>query len=138
MKYLDNQEKCLKQKGGEPKDVAWWLLRQEILQGIAITGTSLPCLFDIFVLLRSFLELVPYTLKIPGIYYSNFLKILLRNFWVSMTERRTNENPGILKNTDALYVINSIAGNIHKGNCRGRKHKVDVEERSTFKEKKEA
>jgi len=40
---------------------------------------------------------------------------------------RTNENPGFLKNSDALHVINSTAGYIQKENCRGRKDKVNVE-----------
>ena len=30
-----------------------------------------------------------------------------------------------LKNTNALRVINSVTGHVQKGNCPGRKHKVD-------------
>jgi len=82
----------------------------------------------------SFLELVPYILKIPGVKFflsEHLSQDPLEKFFGCQRQRgRTNENPtcsAFLKNTNALRVINSVAGHVQKGNCRGRKHKVDVE-----------
>ena len=74
----------------------------------------------------SFLELVPYILKIPGACNFSSEHISqdpLEKFFGCQRQRgRTNENP-----TNAFWVINSVAGHVQKGNCSGRKHIVDVE-----------
>ena len=55
----------------------------------------------------------------------------LENFFGCQRQRsRANENPNVqdfCKNTQALRVINSVCGNVPKGNCRGRKQAVDME-----------
>ena len=90
--------------------------------------------FTLFVIVWSFLELVPYILKIPGVKFflsEHLSQDPLEKFFGCQRQRgRTNENPtcsAFLKNTNALRVINSVVGHVQKGNCRGRKHKVDVE-----------
>jgi len=56
----------------------------------------------------------------------------LENFFGCQRQRgRTQENPNaqqFCKNTQALRVINSVCGNISKGNCRGRKQHVDMQD----------
>lgn len=56
----------------------------------------------------------------------------LENFFGCQRQRgRTGENPNaqqFCKNTQALRVINSVCGNITKGNCRGRKQHIDMQD----------
>ena len=43
---------------------------------------------------------------------------------------KSSENPNVYefcKNTQALRVINSVCGNVPRGNCRGSKHAIDWE-----------
>lgn len=122
MGYLEEWKKSSEKKGGEQKEVAQRLLSQETLQGISVT-------------VWSFVELVPYILKIPGVRYflsEHLSQDPLEKFFGCQRQRgRTNENPtcaGFVKNTQALRVINSVAGDVPKGNCRGRKNKIIVEE----------
>ena len=138
MGYLEEWKKFSEKKGGEQKEVAQRLLSQETLQGISVTGKPILSLFNIYSLIDivwSFVELVPYILKIPGVRYflsEHLSQDPLENFFGCQRQRgRTNENPtcaGFVKNTQALQVINSVAGDVPKGNCRGRKNKINVEE----------
>ena len=55
------------------------------------------------------------------------------NFGCQRQRGGTNENPTVqefCRNTQALRVVNSVCGNIKKGNCRGQKDKmlVDIDE----------
>ena len=77
---------------------------------------------------KSFVELVKYILQIPGVKFFLSERISqdpLENFFGCQRQRgRTGENPNAFqfcKNTQALRIINSVCGNISKGNCRGRK-----------------
>jgi len=56
---------------------------------------------------------------------------LLENFFGCQRQRRgAHENPNVYefcKNTNALKVINTVCGNVSKGNCRGYKQALDVQ-----------
>jgi len=84
---------------------------------------------------------VPYILKIPGVGYflsEHFSQDPLEKFFGCQRQRgQTNENltcSAFLKNTNALRVINSVAGHVQK---HGRKHKVDVEAENVLLPKEE-
>ena len=75
----------------------------------------------------SFLELVPYLFKIPGVKVFLSEKLCqdpLEMFFGRQQQRgRVNENPNaqtFCKNTQALRVVSSCVGSV-KGNCRGSK-----------------
>lgn len=84
------------------------------------------------------MELVPYILKIPGVNFflsERLSQDPLEKFFGCQRQRgRTNENPScadFLKNTQALRVVNSVAGHVPRGNCRGRKNVSTIEEENT-------
>jgi len=83
---------------------------------------------------KSFLELVRYIFTIPGVkmFLSERLsQDPLENFFGCQRQRRgAHENPNMsefCKNTNALRVINSVCGDVTKGNCRGNKQALDVQ-----------
>ena len=76
-----------------------------------------------------------YIFKIPGVKFFLSERISqdpLENFFGCQRQRgRTGENPNVqqfCKNTQALRVMNSVCGNVPKGNCRGRKQSDDIQE----------
>lgn len=76
----------------------------------------------------SFVELVPYILKQPGVKYFLSEKICqdsLEKFFGCQRQRgKANDNPmvsEVYKNTQALRVIGDININSFAGNCRGKK-----------------
>ena len=80
-------------------------------------------------------ETVRCLLKIPGVKFflsERLSQDPLENFFGCQRQRgRTGENPNahqFCKNTQALRVINSVCGNITKGNCRGTKQHVDMQD----------
>jgi len=82
---------------------------------------------------KSFVEIVKYILQIPGVKFFLSERISqdpLENFFGCQKQRgRTGENPNAFqfcKNTQALRIINSVCGNVSKGNCRGRKQQIDM------------
>ena len=82
---------------------------------------------------KSFIEIVKYILQIPGVKFFLSERISqdpLENFFGCQRQRgRTGENPNAFqfcKNTQALRIINSVCGNVSKGNCRGRKQQIDM------------
>ena len=84
--------------------------------------------------MKSFLELVRYIFTIPEVkcFLSERLsQDPLENFFGCQRQRRgAHENPNVhefCKNTNALKVINSVCGNVSKGNCRGNKKDLDVQ-----------
>ena len=84
---------------------------------------------------KSFVELVKYILQIPGVKFFLSERISqdpLENFFGCQRQRgRAGENPNAFqfcKNTQALRIINSVCGNISKGNCRGRKQQIDMQD----------
>jgi len=86
---------------------------------------------------KSFLELVRYIFTIPGVkmFLSERLsQDPLENFFGCQRQRRgAHENPNVsefCKNTNALRVINSVCGNVSKGNCRGNKEVLDIQAES--------
>ena len=88
-----------------------------------------------FPIAKSFIELLRYIFKIPGVKFflsERLSQNPLENFFGCQRQRcRTNENPNLnefCKNTQALRVINSVCGTISKGNCRGNKQGVDMDE----------
>ena len=88
-----------------------------------------------FPIAKSFIELLRYIFKIPGVKFflsERLSQDPLENFFGCQRQRcRTNENPNLnefCKNTQALRVINSVCGTVSKGNCRGNKQGVDMDE----------
>ena len=84
---------------------------------------------------KSFVELVQFILKVPGAQFFLSEQIsqdpLEKFFGVQRQRGRTGENPNVsqfCKNTQALRVINSVCGNVSKGNCRGRKQSIDMKD----------
>ena len=84
---------------------------------------------------KSFVEIVEFIFKIPGVKFflsERLSQDPLENFFGCQRQRgRTGENPNahqFCKNTQALRVIISVCGNITKGNCRGRKQDVDMQD----------
>lgn len=61
------------------------------------------------------------------------LQDVLENFFGCQRQGgRTGENPNaqqFCKNTQALRVINSVCSDVPKGNCRGRKQHIDIQDR---------
>ena len=88
-----------------------------------------------FSIVKSFVELLRYILRIPGVKFflsEQLSQDPLENFFGCQRQRcRTNENPNLhefCKNTQALRVINSVYGTVSKGNCRGNKQVTDMDE----------
>ena len=88
-----------------------------------------------FSIVKSFVELLRYILRIPGVKFflsERLSQDPLENFFGCQRQRcRTNENPNLhefCKNTQALRVINSVCGTVSKGNCRGNKQVTDMDE----------
>ena len=89
---------------------------------------------NFFLAVRSFVELTRFVFTIPGVKVFLSEKISqdpLEKFFSCQWQRGgTSENPNVTefcKNTQALRVINSVCGNVSRGNCRGNKHVVDTE-----------
>ena len=79
------------------------------------------------------MDLVKYVFTIPGVHYflsERLSQDPLEKFFGCQRQRGgTNENPTIqefCRNTTALRVINSVCGEVKKGNCQGNKDKVDL------------
>ena len=88
-----------------------------------------------FSTVKSFIELLRYILRIPGVKFflsERLSQDPLENFFGCQRQRcRTNENPNLhkfCKNTQALRVINSVCGTVSKGNCRGNKQVTYMDE----------
>ena len=88
-----------------------------------------------FSIVKSFVELLRYILRIPGVKFflsERLSQDPLENFFGCQRQRcRTNGNPNLhefCKNTQALRVINSVCGTVSKGNCRGNKQVTDMDE----------
>ena len=141
MEYLKEWKEDSVKGGGEPEDVARRLLSQETQYGIAVTGNFFHIYFIeviITFVVWSFVELVPFILKIPGVNFflsERLSQDPLEKFFGCQRQRgHTNENPScadFLKNTQALRVINSVVGHVPRGNCRGRKNDCTIEEENT-------
>ena len=84
------------------------------------------------------MELTKYIFKIPGVKFflsERLSQDPIENFFGMQRQRgRTSENPNVYdfcKNTQALRIINSVCGNIPKGNSRGNKQSlIDVKKES--------
>jgi len=132
MQYLEEWKKSSEQKGGEPKDIAQRLLSQDTLDRISITGRDINCLIFIILCAYSVVIFGTCSLHSKDSLSEHISQDPLEKFFGCQRQRgQTNENPtcgGFLKNTIVFCVISSVAGHVQKGNCRGRKHRVDVEE----------
>ena len=91
----------------------------------------LTCVFTV----KSFVEIVKFIFKIPGVKFFLSERISqdpLENFFGCQRQRaRTAENPNAFqfcKNSQAIRVINSVCGNVPKGNCRGRAQSIDIQD----------
>lgn len=78
-----------------------------------------------------------YLFTIPGITYflsERLSQDPLEKFFGCQRQRgKTSDNPNVqefCKNTQALRVINGVCGNVSKGNCRGSKKALDIDEES--------
>jgi len=85
-------------------------------------------------IVKSFVEIVQYLLKIPGAKYFLSEQIsqdpLEKFFGIQRQRGRTGDNPTVsqfCKNTQAIRLINSVCANV-KGNCRGREQSIDMED----------
>jgi len=87
---------------------------------------------------RSLVELVPFLLKIPGV--KSFLSEHLyqdpleKYFGMQRQKGGTNANPNVsqfLKNNQTLRVVNTTAANVPRGNCRGRRGCINVDDDNT-------
>ena len=83
----------------------------------------------------SFVELVPFIFKIPGV--NSFLSErisqdpLEKYFGCQRQKGGTNTNPNLatfLKNNQTLRVVNTVAGDVPRGNCCGQKSQINVED----------
>ena len=106
------------------------LIATETRLGIRITAIqlSIVCMIFLFFLVKSFVELVRFIFKIPGV--ETFLSERLTQdpleqfFGMQRQRGGTSENPSVqafCKNTQALRVVNSVCSGVSRGNCRGRK-----------------
>lgn len=86
----------------------------------------------------SFVELVPFIFKIPGV--KSFLSErisqdpLEKYFGCQRQKGGTNANPNLasfLKNNQTLCVVNTVAGDVPRGNCRGQKSQISIEDENT-------
>ena len=125
-----------------PKEKKNMLLSQETLLGIRITGRVTLHIHDYLVhhvyyyfsIVKSFTELTRFVFTIPGIKVFLSEKISqdpLEQFFGCQRQRgSTSENPTVAefcKNTQALRVINTVCGEVSKGNCRGNTRSLDTE-----------
>lgn len=83
----------------------------------------------------SFVELVPFILKIPVVNFFLSERIsqdpLEKYFGCQRQKGGTNANPNLasfLKNNQTLCVVNTVSGHVPRGNCRGRKSQITVED----------
>jgi len=124
----ENSVKTTKGFNSKAKDMM--VLAHETRQGIEVTGVLhiLVCLIllSFSFAVKSFVELVRFIFKIPGVKFFLSERISqdpLENFFGCQRQRgRTGENPNVqqfCKNTQALRVINSVCGTVAKGNCCG-------------------
>ena len=97
--------------------------------GIEVTG-DLHCTyfypFHLTLSVRSFIEITKLAFTVPGVkaFLSERLsQDPLEKFFECQRQRGgTSENPNVsefCKNTQALRVINSVCGDVARGNCRG-------------------
>ena len=84
--------------------------------------------------MSSFVELIPYLFKIPGVRsflsYSINQDPLEKYFGIQRQAGKSNENPTVsqfVKNTDTIRVIRAIWLDDIKGNCRGHNSKKHVD-----------
>ena len=83
----------------------------------------------------SFVELVPFIFKIPSV--NSFLSEhisqdpLKKYFGCQRQKGGANANPNLasfLKNNQTLCVVNTVAGDVPRGNCHGQKSQISVED----------
>ena len=115
------------------------LIPNETRQGITVTGNSftVQCHLLLIIslhLVKSFVEIVWYLFTIPDVkcFLSGWLsQDSSENFFGCLCQRRkSSENLNsheFCKNTQALRVINSVCGNIPRGNYRRSKNSIDWE-----------
>ena len=107
----------------------------ETRDGIYITGDreyNRRCAYWMacFVPVSSFVEMVPFLMKLPGAtaFFSSRINQdpLEKFFGMQRQSGKANENPTtaeFIKNTENFCIINSIWVDSITGNCRGRKSK---------------
>ena len=105
----------------------------ETRDGIYITGEyNRWCAYWMacFVPVSSFVEMVPFLMKLPGAtaFFSSRINQdpLEKFFGMQCQSGKANENPTtaeFIKNTENFCIINSIWVDSITGNCRGRKSK---------------
>ena len=145
MGYLKNWEDTVAKRQGFAKmQQKMMLIPIETRQGIEVTGEFIShirnCLLYIsvlFLLMKSFVEIVQYLFGVPGVtkFSSGWLSqdSLEKFFGCQQQQGKSSENPNcyeFCKNTQALGVINSACGNVPRGNCRGSKYTIDWEAES--------
>ena len=94
--------------------------------------------FSLLPSVRSFTELTRFAFTIPGVEVFLSEKLSqdpLEQFFGCQRQRgSTSENPNVAefcKNTQALRVINSACGEVSRGNCRGNKRSLNVDQENT-------
>ena len=87
---------------------------------------------------RSFIELTKFLFTIPGVKIFLSEKLSqdpLEKFFGCQRQRGgTGDDPTVaefVKNTNALRVIDTVCGNVSRGNCRGNKESFDTQKENT-------
>ena len=136
--YLDHWKKSVDKRKGpfSPADRKQMALSEITQNGMKITSRFIismvqACFIFSFCAVNSFLELIPFLLKLPGVTCFLTEKLsqdpLEKHFGCQRQMGRTNDNPKVhefLSNTQSLRIIDSININEITGNCRGTKRKT--------------
>jgi len=135
--YFDKWEQSITKRTGFEDQAKKMMITQETLHGIKVNGNvcnSLCTCYSYNFTVSSFVDLIKYVFTIPGVtvFLSERLcQDPLEKFFGCQRQRGgTNENPTVqefCRNTQALRVVNSLCGNIKKGNCQGHKDKAHVD-----------
>ena len=127
-------------EGFSPAQRKTMLLSQETRDSLRMTSMSINCDYTSIIVpaAHSFIELVRYLFKIPGVTIFLSRRICqdpIEIFFGCQRQRGgTHDNPTVLEyqqNTQSLRVVNSFCRNIAKGNCRGNKENTDIFEKES-------
>ena len=93
--------------------------------------------------MRSFIEITKFAFTIPGVKVFLSEKLSqdpLEKFFGCQRQRGgTSDNPNVAefcKNTQALRVINSVCGDVSRGNCRGNKRPINIDKENVSLQKR--
>ena len=104
-------------------------------QCMSLTSLCTHTNLSIISTVQSFVELVQYILRQSIFWVNGSHKIHSKTFLMSNNKEGELENiqmlPNFANDTQAIRLINSVCANV-KGNCRGRKQCIDMEDNSSL------